>query len=328
MTHVSSTDDGERAPGRVKGVEVGRSRAADARVKRVGTSARPRRVAVLALVGCLLQVPPGCAPGGDPGGGGPGHRAQRLALSPEEELELGREAYREILEKADVLPPRDPAVERVRQVGGRIIAATRIGPLMREINLNEEGYRFEWEFNVIESDRVNAFCLPAGKVAVFTGLLQFVRDDDELATVLGHEMAHALAHHANERLALNPAEVRELRAANSRLANLDESRRRSLIGLLDAGAALDSLSYNRFQESEADHIGVFLMTFAGYDPEAALSFWERMRAASAGSIRLPEILSDHPADARRLAQLQGWIPLAEGAKRAYDQGQVVSDASR
>jgi predicted Zn-dependent protease len=282
----------------------------------------------LALALGLLQAPAGCAPGGEGGGEGPGHRPQVLALSPQEELELGREAYRELLSEADVLPPEHPAVEHVRRVASRIVAATRIRPLRREINLREDGDLFEWEFNVIDSDRVNAFCLPGGKVGVFTGLLRFVRSDDELATVLGHEMAHALAHHASERLAMNPADALALRAAGGRLRSLDEPRRRSIIGLLDAGASLESLSYNRFQESEADHIGVFLMTFAGYDPEAALAFWERMREASAGSLRLPEILSDHPADARRIAQLRAWVPLAVGAKRAYDLGQVAPETTR
>ena len=92
--------------------------------------------------------------------------------------------------------------------------------------------------------------------------------------------AHALAHHASERLALNPDDVAAFRESGGRLANLDLARRQSLIGLLDAGAALESLSYGRFQEAEADHIGVFLMTFAGYDPRAALEFWGRMREAS------------------------------------------------
>jgi predicted Zn-dependent protease len=297
-------------------------------VKRNGPPARLRGVATLALAGWLFQASVGCTLRGGPEGAGPGRRPQMLALTPEQELELGREAYREILAQADVLPPDHPAGERVRRVGRRIVAATQIRPLLQEINLREEGYRFEWEFNVIDSDRVNALCLPAGKVAVFTGLLAFIRSDDELATVLGHEMAHALAHHASERLALNPADAEALRAAGGRLSDVDEPRRRSLLGLLDAGAALESLSYNRFQESEADHIGVFLMTFAGYDPEAALAFWERMREASSGSIRLPEIVSNHPADARRLAQLRGWVPLAEGGKRAYDRGEIAPAASR
>jgi metalloendopeptidase OMA1, mitochondrial len=297
-------------------------------VKRNGPPARLRGVVTLALAWWLFQASVGCTLGGGPESEGPGHRPQRLALTPEQELAVGRDAYREILKKADVLPSDHPAVDRVRRIGRRIVAATQIRPLLREINLHEEGYRFEWEFNVIDSDRVNALCLPAGKVAVFTGLLAFVRSDDELATVLGHEMAHALAHHASERLALNPADAEALRAAGGRLSDVDEPRRRSLLGLLDAGAALESLSYNRFQESEADHIGVFLMTFAGYDPEAALEFWGRMQGASAGSIRLPEILSNHPADARRLAQLRGWVPLAEGGKRAYDRGEIAPGVSR
>jgi metalloendopeptidase OMA1, mitochondrial len=296
--------------------------------KRNGPPARLRGVATLVLAWLLFQASVGCTLKGGPEGEGPGHRPQVLALTPERELELGREAYREVLAKADVLPSDHPAVDRVRRIGRRIVAATQIRPLLQEINLRKDGYRFEWEFNVIDSDRVNAFCLPAGKVAVFTGLLAFVRSDDELATVLGHEMAHALAHHASERLALKPADAEALRAAGGRLGDIDEPRRRSLIGLLGAGAALESLSYNRFQESEADHIGVFLMTFAGYNPEAALDFWGRMKKASSGSIRLPEILSNHPADARRLAQLRGWVPLAEGGKRAYDRGEVAPKASR
>jgi predicted Zn-dependent protease len=213
-------------------------------------------------------------------------------------------------------------------VGNRLIGATQIRPLMQEINLREDGYHFEWEFSVVASNRVNALCLPAGKVIVFSALLGFVRSDDELATVLGHEMAHALAHHASERIARNPADFQALRVAGGRLGNLETSRRESILQTLDAGAALQELSYNRFQETEADHIGVFLMTFAGYDPHAALAFWERMREASAGGIQLPEILSDHPADARRLAQLPEWIPLAEGAKRAYDQGQIAPETTR
>jgi predicted Zn-dependent protease len=138
-------------------------------------------------------------------------------------------------------------------------------------------------------------------------------------------MAHALAHHASERLALNPADAAALRASGGRLALLDRSRRGAVLGLLSPGASLENLSYNRFQETEADHIGVFLMTFAGYDTEAALEFWERMREASAGSLRLPEILSDHPTDARRLAQLRVWVPMAEGGKRAYDSGQIAPE---
>ena len=147
--------------------------------------------------------------------------------------------------------------------------------------------------------RINAFCLPGGKVAVFTGLLPVAANDDQLATVMAHEVAHALAHHTSERLAEQKP---------------------------DGGSFLDLLvgkAHDREQESEADHIGLFLMTFAGYDPEQAVVFWERMRTVSSGSSRPPEILADHPSDSKRIAQIGSWIRPAKAAKRAYDEGRIL-----
>src|SRR5579864_1103326 len=187
-------------------------------------------------VACALAVP-GCAPVGQ--GEGPGHRAQELALSPEQEVALGAQAYREILSKSRVVT-RGPDVERVNRVGRRIAKAAEIEPLQREINLRVRGFRFDWEFTVVLERQINAFCLPGGKVVVFSGLLPVAARDDHLATVLSHEIAHALAHHASERLARQQAE---------------------------GGSLLDALvnkAHDRQQESEADHIGLFLMTFAGY----------------------------------------------------------------
>src|SRR5207248_6465206 len=123
--------------------------------------------------------------------------------------------------------------------------------LMREINLHVEDYPFEWEFNVIDDDHVNAFCLPGGKVAVFSGLLAIVENDDQLATVIGHEVAHALAHHASERIGLYPEYGETLRAAGFSLQRVDPGKRWKLISLLSAGASLNSLAYSRFQELEA-----------------------------------------------------------------------------
>src|SRR5205823_4001876 len=141
---------------------------------------------------------------------------------------------------------------------------------------------FEWEYTVFDSNQINAFCMPGGKIGVYTGLLRIVQNDDQLATVLSHEIAHALAHHASERLArqgVNP-------------------RRRDDPRITDILAGLAGLAHDRQQESEADHIGLFLMTFAGYDPHQAVTFWERMKQAAKGQSR-PEILSDHPSDDRR-----------------------------
>jgi predicted Zn-dependent protease len=264
------------------------------------------------------------AGGGGGGGSGPGHRAQRLGLTPEQEYALGEKAYQEILSKAKVLPRDSPPVRQVLRVGEKIAAAARIKPLLREINLHEEGYRFDWEFNVLEDRQVNAFCLPGGKVAVYTGLLDLTRgNDDWLATVLSHEVAHALAHHSNERITQEAMQQRAIEAANGTLGRLDPGARRLLIALLTGSSKVQTLAYDRRQESEADHIGVFLMTFAGYDPEQAVTFWLRMEEASRGRGRPPEILSTHPSDARRIAQMRQWVPRAQAAKKAYDEGHIA-----
>jgi predicted Zn-dependent protease len=249
------------------------------------------------VLGIVLAVG-GCTPP-EESGSGPGHRRQDLGLTPQQEYELGTEAYQKILKEArqkDALLPADsPETRRVRHVGERIVEAVRIEPLQREINLNLKGYTFRWEFNVLHSRQINAFCLPGGKVAVFTELLRVVANDDQLATVLSHEIAHALAHHANERV------TRE-----------------------EGGQAnwLFDKAYDRQQESEADHIGLFLMTFAGYDPDETVAFWQRMRQAQRGG-ELPEILSDHPSDRRRIQQLRAWVPQAKAAKEAYDHHQIA-----
>jgi len=258
----------------------------------------------------LVVVPGGCefapdqGPGYGTGGTGPGHRPQRLALSPEEELEVGRQAYREVLSefRGRILPADSEEVKRARAVASRIAQTTRIRPLLREINIvpQVEGYPFEWEVNVVRKDDINAFALPTGKIIVFDGLLKFARDDDELAAVLGHEIAHALAHHASERIAREQATGGGL------------------------GGIFGSLKFDRQQESEADHIGAFLMTFAGYNPDGAVRFWRRMEEAGTGG-QIPEILSDHPSHAHRLRDLEQWAQAARAGKKKFDAGEVVKD---
>ncbi len=248
-----------------------------------------------------LAVVVGCDAGGpraarDQSEAGPGGRQQALALSPAEELSVGRRAYGEVMDefRGRVLPESAPESRRVRAIVDRIDKAAAIEPLQREILLRVKGYRFEWEAKLVRDKQANAFCLPAGKMVVFTGLLPIAKNDDQLAAVIGHEMAHALAHHASERVAREKT----------------------------GGGVLRSLSYDRLQESEADHVGLFLMTFAGYDPAEAVAFWERMRAAAGGG-KPPEFLSDHPSDERRVHDLKAWVPQARAAKKAFDEGRVV-----
>jgi metalloendopeptidase OMA1, mitochondrial len=269
---------------------------------------RSGSTALFSLVLCAGFAACGCGfpAAGEPRGEGPGHREQVLALSPRQELELGRRAYQEVLNNprkyGPALPADSPECRRVRAVTRRIIRASEIEPLQREINLRQ-GYTYEWEVNVLENDQVNAFCLPGGKVAVFTGILRVARNDDQLATVISHEIAHALAHHSSERLARQE---------------------------INAGGAggFWSKAYDRADEAEADHIGVFLMTFADYDPEEAVRFWERMERATGGRQALPEILSDHPSDAHRIQQLKQWVPKVEAAKKAFDEGRIVPPPGR
>jgi len=227
-------------------------------------------------------------------GQGPGHRDQPLAIPPSQEATIGREAYHDIIDNGIVVKA-GPAVDRVRRVARRIVQAVEIEPLQREINLRLQGYSFEWEYNVLDSNQINAFCLPGGKIGVLTGLIEVVENDDQLAAVIAHEVAHALAHHGSERIARERA----------------------------VGNGLRSLSYNREQELEADHIGIFLMTFAGYDPQQAADFWTQMQRARGGGLQLPEILSDHPSDEHRMKRLQEWVTPSREAKKAYDEGRIA-----
>jgi predicted Zn-dependent protease len=264
----------------------------------------PRRWLLSALM-CLLGslAASGCELPEAGDAQGPGHRSQPLALTPEQELELGRRAYAEVLGKyrGKILPADRPEVKRVRHIAARIVRAAGIRPLQREINLHLQGYRFDWEANVIQSEQVNAFALPGGKIVVFTAILPVAEDDDQLATVLSHEIAHVLAHHASERVAREQPGV---------------------------AGFLRGKGYDRFQESEADRIGVFLMVFAGYEPEEAVRFWQRMQRISENRGRLPEFLSDHPSDTHRLRDLQALVPRARAAKQAFDQGRIAPERSR
>ncbi len=253
-------------------------------------------------IGCAVLSGSGCeGPLGEEQGGGPGHRTQVLALNPRQELELGRRAYREILSSPSkyghVFPKDSPETERVRGVAARIVKATEIRPLMQEMNLHPG--RFDWEINVLDSPQINAFCLPGGKIAVFSGLLEVVQNDDQLAAVIGHETAHALAHHVSERIA-------------------HEQDGGSVLGLPA------SLRPRRDQGRRPPYH--LLMTFAGYNPEEAVRLWQRMEQLSAQRPHVPEILSDHPSDERRIKNIASWVPRAWAAKHAYEEGHVEPEA--
>jgi len=224
-------------------------------------------------------------------------RRQVILLSEGEERQMGLSSYHEVLKKSR-LSSDAVATEQVRRVGRRIAEATGRAD-------------YQWEFNLIEDKQANAFCLPGGKVAVYTGLLPITASDARLAAVLGHEVAHAIARHGGERVTQALGVQLGLAAAQVALARNDPAVVRQATALLGAGAAVGLiLPWSRTQESEADHLGLILMAKAGYDPHAAVDLWRRMAEAAKGRERPPEFLSTHPSEATRIRQIEGWIPEA------------------
>ena len=223
------------------------------------------------------------------------NRSQLILVSPEEETKLGAQAYQEVLSKSPTTKS-DRYVDPVRQIGQRLARAA-------------EKPEYTWEFAVIDDRKqVNAFALPGGKVAVYTGLLPVAQDSDGLAVVMGHEIAHVIARHGAERISQGlatelGANVLGAAAGGGASANL-------ILAAYGLGTQLGILlPYSRTQESEADRIGLILMAKAGYDPRAAIAFWERMARASSGG-GTPEFLSTHPGHETREAQIREWLPEA------------------
>lgn len=252
----------------------------------------PRWLPFAALAGLMLGAAVGCQTVPITG------RSQLQLLSEPQEIQMGLQAYREILKKSRL--SRDPeANDSVARVGARIAAATGRTALA-------------WEFKVIDDNRqINAFALPGGKVAVYTGLLPVTRDDVGLAAVLGHEVAHAVARHGGERVSQQLLVQAGLSATMAALSRGDPQTVRSVGALLGAGAAVGLiLPWSREQESEADRLGLIYMAKAGYDPRAARELWIRMAEASRGRAKPPEFLSTHPSDVTRIRQIEQWLPEA------------------
>jgi predicted Zn-dependent protease len=238
---------------------------------------------------------------------GPFGRKQLTLMSPEQEYRLGAQAFQEVLSKAHVVS-RGPVPQAVRHVG-ELLAEAAEDPELRKLFRVRGDARFGWDFRVVESPQVNAFCLPGGKVVVYTGILPVCQTEGGLAAVMGHEIGHALARHGAERMAQQQlVQIGQVAAAVS-LSDMDFRKRMQVMAVLGAGVQAGILlPYSRDHESEADHIGLLLMARAGYDPVEAVEFWQRMeRQGGRGG---PEFLSTHPSHGRRIQQLRGWLPEA------------------
>jgi predicted Zn-dependent protease len=231
-----------------------------------------------------------------------------LHLVPDSELTtMSYQEYNNVLKKSK-LSTDMAKVSMVRRVGQRIATASE--QLLVEKGHGDDIRNYKWEFNLIEDDKtVNAWCMPGGKVAVYTGLLFISQDENGLAVVMGHEVAHAIAKHGNERM--SQGLLAQFGAIGLSLALAGNPGVTSDIFMQAYGAGAQVgflLPYSRIQESEADHIGLILMAKAGYDPRGAVVLWQRMNAK--GGARPPEFLSTHPAPESRIRNIESLIPEA------------------
>jgi predicted Zn-dependent protease len=195
----------------------------------------------------------------------------------------------------------------VQHDGLRIQKAVEEYMAMNDLAYKVEGY--EWEFNLVEDTLVNAWAMPGGKVVVYTGILPICKDEDGLAVVMGHEIAHAIAGHGNERMSQGLMVQMGGIAINEALKNKPDETRNLFLTAYGLGATIGvMLPYSRLHESEADHLGLIFMALAGYNPVQAVDFWDRMAKTGGGAP--PEFLSTHPSHETRIQDLQERIPEA------------------
>jgi predicted Zn-dependent protease len=200
------------------------------------------------------------------------------------------------------------ATALVKRVGQRL--ATAVETYLRENGFANELQYFNWEFNLVKDDAVNAFCMPGGKIVVYEGILPVTQNEASLAIVLGHEIAHAVAKHSAEQMTKeqNSSTLVQLGGGVLTALGMDNSSTQVLQGVASQGLSLLNLKYSRDNESEADYMGLIFAAMAGYDPNVAVTFWQRMAAQGTGS---SSIFSDHPSDAKRIQDIQGWLPEAK-----------------
>jgi predicted Zn-dependent protease len=214
--------------------------------------------------------------------------------------------YSEFLSENKVIKGTPDAI-MVERIGGNIRKAAE----KWLISEGQPGYlkNYKWEYHLVDSKEVNAWCMPGGKIVVYTGILPLTQTEDGLATVMGHEVAHALLNHGQQRVSAGV--LQEIGAASVAIASSGKSKESQalLMTAYGVGSSLfGTLPFSRKHESEADHYGLILMAIAGYNPEASVPFWQRMAAKGGGA---PQFLSTHPSDATRIKQLRESIPVAK-----------------
>lgn len=238
-------------------------------------------------------------------------RKQILLVSDQEVLTSSLTQYSEYMKSAPV-SSNASGKNMVTRVGKKIAAATE--QYLKANGLSAELSNFSWEFNLVKDNQVNAFCMPGGKIVVYEGLLKLVSSDDELAVVLGHEVAHAVAKHSNERISQQLVTQYGAQILTKALSNKSASIQQIGNTVYGLGAQYGvTLPFSRKHESEADYMGLIFMTMAGYNPEVAITFWQKMSANGGASV--PEFMSTHPSDATRISDIKKYLPKLEKYKK-------------
>lgn len=233
-------------------------------------------------------------------------RKQLSLVSKGEMQSMSYQQYGEFM-KANKLSTNKSATDMVKRVGGRVQKAVETYFASKGMTDQLSGY--QWEFNLVQDTSVNAWCMPGGKVVVYTGLLPVTKTETGLAVVMGHEIAHAVAEHGSERM----SQEMLAQLGGTVLSELVKEKPQETQSLWMAAYGLGAqygalLPFSRTHESEADHLGLIFMAMAGYNPDEALTFWQRMAASKSGSI--PEFMSTHPSDETRIANIKSLLPEA------------------
>lgn len=245
-------------------------------------------------------------------------RTRSLMVSDEQVLSLSNAEYAKYMKTAK--PSTNAAnTAMVKRVGQRLASA--VVNYLNSHGLGSEVSQYQWEFNLVQDPQVNAFCMPGGKIVVYEGLLPVTRDETSLAIVLGHEIAHAVAKHSAEQMSTAIRQQYGAQALGAIMAGAGAScSLQNVAGtVFGLGAKGASAKYSRDHESEADHLGIIFAAMAGYNPQTAVSFWQRMSQATGGGST--SWLSTHPSDAKRIKQIQGWMP---EAMKYYNGGSSTS----
>ena len=236
-------------------------------------------------------------------------RKHTLLVDDQQVLSLSTQQYAQYMQSAK---PSTNATNTalVKNVGQRL--ATAVETYLKNNGFANEVQNFAWEFNLVADNQVNAFCMPGGKIVVYEGLLPVTQDEASLAVVLGHEIAHAVAKHSAEQMSTQLKQQYGTQIVSQVLSQVapNSTALTGLAGLAaQMGFSFANLKYSRDNETEADVMGLIFMAMAGYDPQLAIPFWQRMAAAS-GNANSSDLFSDHPSDAKRVANLQQVMPQA------------------